>query len=103
MSSPTTEANDVLAEQPISVPDPLIPVSEAAVGPRNEHSLYVKNVPVSAWEQARHNAISSHLSFRDYIIRVLFDCKPYPRDGMDHRGGLLGSNAVRLGDGQRPA
>ncbi len=45
------------------------------------HSIHVHKVPTEIWQQARINSISSRLSFRDYLIRVLKDAKPFLPSG----------------------
>ena len=42
------------------------------------HAIHVKDVPYDVWCMARHNANLSRMAFRDYVLRVLKDAKPYP-------------------------
>jgi len=39
--------------------------------------IHVKGVPKATWRKARQNAFDSDLSFKDYVIRVLDESKPY--------------------------
>jgi hypothetical protein len=43
------------------------------------HALHIKNVPYEVWCRARHNANLSGLPYRDYVIRLLSECQPFPR------------------------
>jgi hypothetical protein len=54
-----------------------VPVPQLAPGvivaphPTTTHDLHVKGVPLDVWRHARHNALLSNLSFKDYVIRTL--------------------------------
>ena len=37
-------------------------------------------IPLEVWRRARQNALLSDLSFREYCIRVLAECEPFPRE-----------------------
>jgi hypothetical protein len=43
------------------------------------HALHIKNLPYEVWCRARNNANLSGLNYRDYVIRLLGECKPFPR------------------------
>jgi hypothetical protein len=40
--------------------------------------VHVKRVPEAIWLRARQNALVSGLAFKDYLIRVLEQCEPFP-------------------------
>ena len=40
-------------------------------------TLSVKNVPHAIWQRARQNALTSNLSFGDYIVKLLGTAEPF--------------------------
>ncbi|MFN4260897.1 MAG: hypothetical protein ACK4RK_16500 [Gemmataceae bacterium] len=43
------------------------------------HALHIKNLPYEVWCRARHNANLSGMYFKDYIVRLLAESQPFPR------------------------
>jgi hypothetical protein len=43
------------------------------------HALHVKAVPYDVWCRTRHNANLSRMTLRDYVIRLLAEAQPFPR------------------------
>lgn len=43
------------------------------------HALHIKDLPHEVWCRARNNANLSGLPYRDYVIRLLSECQPFPR------------------------
>jgi hypothetical protein len=43
------------------------------------HALHIKDLPHEIWCRARHNANLSGLAYRDFVIRVLAESQPFPR------------------------
>lgn len=48
-----------------------------AVDAQLTHTLNVRRVPHRVWTRARVNATISNLAFREYVIRVLEQSKPF--------------------------
>ena len=55
------------------------PTTAVAPIPAATHDLHVKGVPLDVWQHARHNALLSNLSFKDYVIRTLAASGPLDR------------------------
>ncbi len=43
------------------------------------HALHIKSLPYDVWCRARHNANLSGMPYRDYVIRLLAESQPFPR------------------------
>lgn len=62
-----------------NAPRQLAPLAQGAErGPTK--TIYIQGIPEWVWEHARHNALTSKMSFRDYVEHVLADSEPYPRE-----------------------
>jgi hypothetical protein len=46
---------------------------------QTSHALHIKNLPYEVWCRARHNANLSGMYFKDYIVRLLAESQPFPR------------------------
>ena len=44
---------------------------------RPVRSVNIRGVPEQVWKRARHNALTSMMSFRHYMIRVLAESQPF--------------------------
>lgn len=53
----------------------LIPTATAQQ-PKPDHDIHVKGVPFNTWCRARHNALQSQMSLKQYITRLLEQCVP---------------------------
>jgi hypothetical protein len=42
--------------------------------------LSVKGIPEQVWFKARFNAMKSHMSFKEYIVKILEDCPVFKSD-----------------------
>jgi hypothetical protein len=40
------------------------------------HAVHVARVPLKIWQHAKRNAVASNMPFREYVIRLLEECKP---------------------------
>jgi hypothetical protein len=40
------------------------------------HAVHVARVPLRIWQHAKRNAVASNMPFREYVIRLLEECKP---------------------------
>lgn len=54
------------------------PFAQAARARDGFRDVHIKKVPEPIWRKARHNALASSLSFRDYVIHLLDQCQPCP-------------------------
>ena len=43
------------------------------------HALHIKSLPYEIWCRARHNANLSGMPYRDFVIRLLAESQPFPR------------------------
>jgi hypothetical protein len=48
-------------------------------------SVNIRGVPEQVWCKARQNALASGMAFKQYVIRLLAESRPFP---MDHQSGL---------------
>lgn len=48
---------------------------------RQGRDVHVKQVPEEIWLRARQNALASGLAFKDYVMRLLADSRPFERPG----------------------
>lgn len=71
--------------------------------PRTEHSLYIKGIPLSTWQRARTNAITSGLPFRQFVIRLLSECEPYPVNGAGEAEAARAQQAEPVAAATAPA
>ena len=44
---------------------------------KTNHTLNVRAIPHEAWLRAKHNALESNIPFREYIIRLLIESRPF--------------------------
>lgn len=49
--------------------------------PTEEHfrPLYLRRVPEHVWILVHDNAIRSRMRLQDYIVKILQECRPFPR------------------------
>lgn len=59
---------------------PVAPLPPAKAAAPTTHDLHIKSVPQDVWLHARHNALLSNLSFKDYVIRTLAASHPLTGD-----------------------
>ena len=61
----------------LPIPNDHAPV--ARPGHEATRDLHVKGVPEAIWCRARCNATLSGMAFKAFIIKLLEECTPYPR------------------------